>query len=857
MFENGMEYIRADFHLHTRKDKEFKYSGEDTEFIKNYVQGLVEANIGIGVITNHNKFDVDEYKAIKKAARKENILILPGVELSVKEGANGIHTLIVFNPEDWLNGEDNHILTFLTAAFAGISNPENRNTRCKYDLGNMFERLEGYGKDYFVIFAHIDQDNGLFKECKGGLLQSLSEITSFRNRVIGLQKSRTYSNLDKFKESFKYVPALVEGSDPKSIPEIGKGEKATFLKIGELTYATVKFALINHNNRLVENRPTYNHGFIDSISFQGGKFDGQAIRFSSSLNALIGIRGSGKSAVLESVRYILGLEAQADNAYKTELIKNIWGSGGKAILSIYDKHGRKYEVSKILNEHHVVIDENGNALNLNPISLLDGVQYFGQKDLSSSADQENKLLSKFVVASRNHDSFDKHIDELITMYEHMTKLKQVPIKISDLEEEISELNHKLSIYKDKGVENKLKKQNEFITDKAKISSVKSEIEKAFSNIKKGFEQSQHISTDISEYKSEYNDEIIKKVAIIVAKINMELDNIKVSIEKISQSKKEIDDLLESFEAVRKSLADEFAAIKREISDSKIDIEAFGTIKQEFLKKSDKLKSTRDLLSQERTVKELFLNAVRKRNEDLNSVFKQYQNKAHSINEAQNELHIEVEFKGDKDSFKEKLKTDFRGTGISELKYAAISSKFSDYVDIITDIFIDDGELLRKIIPDGEYSRFCKKIDENYKDLIKYIVPDKVRIFYHSKLLREHSLGQRASALILFILTQNNNDIIIIDQPEDDLDNKVIYDEVISTIAKAKKNVQFIFATHNANIPVLGDAETVLVVDFKNEKIEVSQGNIDKLDTQKQIIDIMEGGKEAFEKRKLIYTSWKS
>ena len=56
-----MEYIRADFHLHTRKDKEFKYSGEDTEFIKNYVQGLVEANIGIGVITNHNKFDVDEY----------------------------------------------------------------------------------------------------------------------------------------------------------------------------------------------------------------------------------------------------------------------------------------------------------------------------------------------------------------------------------------------------------------------------------------------------------------------------------------------------------------------------------------------------------------------------------------------------------------------------------------------------------------------------------------------------------------------------------------------------------------------------------------------------------------------------
>lgn len=96
MFENGIETIRADFHLHTRKDKEFKYNGEENDYIKLYVKGLVDAGIGIGVITNHNKFDENEYKAIKRAAKKENILILPGVELSVKEGANGIHTLIIF-----------------------------------------------------------------------------------------------------------------------------------------------------------------------------------------------------------------------------------------------------------------------------------------------------------------------------------------------------------------------------------------------------------------------------------------------------------------------------------------------------------------------------------------------------------------------------------------------------------------------------------------------------------------------------------------------------------------------------------------------------------------------------------------
>lgn len=122
-------------------------------------------------------------------------------------------------------------------------------------------------------------------------------------------------------------------------------------------------------------------------------------------------------------------------------------------------------------------------------------------------------------------------------------------------------------------------------------------------------------------------------------------------------------------------------------------------------------------------------------------------------------------------------------------------------------------------------------------------------------MRHHSIGQRASALILFILMQSNNDIILIDQPEDDLDNKIIYDEVITAIVKKKQDMQFIFATHNANIPVLGDAERIFVVEYQDTKIDISQGNIDLQSTHKHIVDIMEGGKDAFDKRQLIYTSW--
>ena len=82
-------------------------------------------------------------------------------------------------------------------------------------------------------------------------------------------------------------------------------------------------------------------GILNLFLFKVAKFDGQTIRFSPELNTLIGVRGSGKSSVLEAIRYIIGLPVQTDKEYKDSLIKNIFGSGGKAILSVVDKHGKK------------------------------------------------------------------------------------------------------------------------------------------------------------------------------------------------------------------------------------------------------------------------------------------------------------------------------------------------------------------------------------------------------------------------------------------------------------------------------------------------------------------------------------
>jgi hypothetical protein len=110
--------------------------------------------------------------------------------------------------------------------------------------------------------------------------------------------------------------------------------------------------------------------------------------------------------------------------------------------------------------------------------------------------------------------------------------------------------------------------------------------------------------------------------------------------------------------------------------------------------------------------------------------------------------------------------------------------------------------------------------------------------------------------MLFVLSQQENDVVIIDQPEDDLDNQTIYADVITLIREMKLQMQFIFATHNANFPVLGDAEQVHSCRYGEKGISVGSGALDNAGIQKEIVDILEGGEEAFRKRKDIYTLWK-
>ncbi|MGH1370347.1 MAG: PHP domain-containing protein, partial [Maritimibacter sp.] len=293
IFEYGSRWVRADFHLHTRADKEFTFDGEDDRFVASYVEGLKAAGIGLGVITNHNKFDVGEFKALRRKARKAGIGLLPGVELSVNDGSNGVHTLIVFSDE-WLEGGNDYINQFLGVAFSGKvpSQYEQENGRSNDDLLATLKKLEAYGRDFFITFAHVEANSGLWKEISGGRMSELAAQPLIQKYTLGFQKVRTHDKADAVCRTKvqswwgDQYPAEVEGSDPKAIEEIGKGRKS-YIKVGDLGFDAVKFALTDHGFRVAREAPTVEHSHINAIRFEGGLLDGKRVTFSPHLNCLI------------------------------------------------------------------------------------------------------------------------------------------------------------------------------------------------------------------------------------------------------------------------------------------------------------------------------------------------------------------------------------------------------------------------------------------------------------------------------------------------------------------------------------------------------------------------------------------
>ncbi len=806
LFAYGSSWIKADFHLHTKADNEFEYAGEKNSFISDYVSGLKASGTQLGVITNHNKFDQTEFKALRKKARKEEVYLLPGVELSVNDGLNGIHTLIVFS-DQWLENGNDYISSFIATMFPGKveSEYQNENGRSDKNILQVVEELEKTGRDYFII-----------------------------------------------------------GSDCKSINQIGNGQPC-YLKLGAFSFDAVKFALIDKASRVSTGPVQYNHSHVRRIRFTGGTLHGNELRFSPELNTLIGIRGSGKSSVLEVLRYALEIpfgEKAGDQKYKQDLIGFTLGSGGKIEIDARDRYGQSYTIRRVWKEpfSEVLIDGK-----LQPgVSIRETVIhkpiYFGQKDLSSTGDGFEKDLVDKLLGSKLGDirrRIDQQKRKVTEAVDRLLKISNVKEQIEEQKQIKQDTEHRLKLYKDHGVEEKLQKRLDFDKDARTLD--------------KGIRLTREFVSDLEELLARHEDEIrnfkgyaSKHNAVLFGQFYKHyetyasfLDQIKRWLREQNKAQGSLSKYRNDLSDIRKGMVEEFADIERKLSKQLKDSGMQNINPDEFLQLKKKLTFATQRITefekqskQQIGLRDALLIELTALNDLWLEEFNLIKDELDKVGADSSPLSIAFGYKEDKTAFLSFMKEMFKGSGIRETTYQGIVDRYVDFIAVFQDF--EKAKTLFGTNPQILTERFMG----NLKTLLTWQTPNKFTIMYRRKALQHHSLGQRASALILFVLSQKENDLIIIDQPEDDLDNQTIYEDVIKLIREIKPNVQFIFATHNPNIPVLGDAEQVHACSFVDDKVQVESGSVDNHQTQQTIIDIMEGGKEAFNRRKEIYQIWK-
>lgn len=856
IFENGATWLRADFHLHTKADKEFAYTGSENDFCRLYVDQLKQQGINLGVITNHNKFDKLEFAALKKKAIKEGIGLFAGVEFSLREG---IHVLIVFD-DKWYQSETDNISKFLENAFYGIPNYDKPNyPNSNFNLKEAVDALDKIGHDYFIVLAHIDDTNGLFTELRGRTLEDFVKQESF-SRVLAVQKSANLENYGKLcqwlNRNGKKI-ACVEGSDNAhgGIGAIGNG-RVTYIKIGDFNFEALTYALTDCEYRVSpKNKPEIKNSYIKSIAFEGGLLDRNKIEFSPELNNLIGIRGSGKSSILEILRYTLSIPLSpitVDPKYKDGLIENVLKSGGKSIVTIINRHKQEYRIEKIYGQKEDIYKEGILQTGISIDAIFDSPVYFGQKDLSNKdADFEADLIQRLIGTRLKgiQNKIGQKKREIENVISEIKKLRNLKELKKETEQQINNAQHSLNYFKERGVEDKLKQQTLFDSDISKLTQAESSIRSYLSELASIISNHDYLfQQEISG--SEINKELFKEAKELILELKAEFEKLKKIQKNSVQIQQKVKDVIAKINTKKDGLKEEFAKIKREINTDTINPDNFLNLNRQIETAQLKLK---EIEKSEKKRGEFQTNLSERLIELDNLWLEEYQllkTEVDRINEAENKLSIEVSFKGRKDKYLEKIKQIFRGTNIRETAYQEIITTYNDFIQIYR-----DSSKLAGTLNENQVVDFKRRFSENLEDLLTFKVENQIVIQYNGKSLDKHSLGQRASALILFLLAQKENDVLIIDQPEDDLDNQTIYDEVIKELKKIKGNMQFIFATHNANIPVLGDSEKVVSCSYDEKKITAHSGTIDNHQTQRFIVDIMEGGDEAFNRRKNIYSIW--
>lgn len=811
---------KIDLHIHTDKSKltkEGDYSGVFS--VSTLSEKLIENKVHMVSLTDHNTINCEAYGEIFKC---EEFKTLVGVELDIaisdevlknyvtrlNEGGDKaieikpFHILVIFKSEDYVR-----INELLDTMFTGISehvlgNLIDLNSKIKLRTTTFRYLFESFRDEDFFIISHGDKTKGIVKpyvkseniaDAQHSIL--LGEISALEMR----SNIKLESTIKNYNEGFQkfledgfqdFTTSYVVFSDNHCCATYASGNICTWLK-GHLDYETLRIGFSDTESRIhtSDKPPRHVTSYIEQILIKPKGCDAKSIQLSPYLNVIIGGRSSGKSLLFNTLIALNDAIPAQDKA----LFNNIY-SGQVEVPSTFVKlstgelsRSVSLKCNAYCQEKIINLFNDGKDLKNNLAEFFDD---FKAEEISCEESKVEAVFEKLKICYRNlfHalSNLEKgdRLSQLINSSKESNKLFQI---------DIASLAQPYKVDHHQDILQALDDLDESILH---VNALSFKGEPLFSDKEKEILESANVL--LNDKKS-----FVKKSKEMCEMVEIFFDKVKVL----------------NTQYIETELAQEFQLIESAKTEIEADIKDY---KKYFLAKLSLKRLCTGLenfsvsiVDRERETSDYKF--ITKLNFDINT-----------------DVIIEILFIGGFRNYNSKL------------------SLFQNIQDIANpvkeDCRIKQMIGLKGKLPDS----FDGKVDSfvnNSKPKKEYLIIEKGDSEISTS---STSQGRKASIFLDIKLNSyfdsSENYILMIDQIEDNIDNKYISENLVSIIRKLKNKMQIILVTHNPSIAIYGDAENIIICENDGSIITFKQGGLENKDIRHEACQILDGGDIAFRNR---------
>ncbi len=873
--DRGARYFRADLQVHTPADSRWpgqKPSDPDerASVALDYLRAAQGRGIEVVGITEHH--DVSWIDELRHAASALHMHVMPGFEVETKEG---IHVLCLFEPRAPVAAlEDALARLGLPRSLRDAS--KSTNIRSTLTLRELVTTVQD-NCGGICIAAHVTSDKGILKALDGGARADCwktpellaahipTDVALFANEGT----KRILANEDENYRRERKL-AYVQTSDARSPDDVGT--QSVWIKMQRPSVEGLRQAFLDPESRISSADPYAARaaGEILSISWEGGFLDGQSVGLSPELSCLIGSKGTGKSTVIESLRWAFDLDAPTGGDTESLLAHAIRPGSKVTVRLRTSAPTAEHIVERTMPHAPVVRDVIGSVVpEVAPRSLMQ-LRVFSQKQLYDTAQSVEGRLELIDEFARDDLAVVRAEErrQIAALQAGARAMQQELARIEQWEEQLSELpalEQWRKRFADAGFEDRLRERRALDREEARWAALDAALLQRLRALEGLRDETPPATTAQASDDWPNVDLLGSAEALVAAATTSFADGLDAMRADILAARARLADARGTWTARRAARQADFDAALRDLQSSMPDvdperyldverrIEALVPLQEELQRARERVALGREGRNQ--AIKEL---------EDLRAKKYRIREAAaeHLTKATDGDVRVQVDYQGDRSKMLESLRR--RKTGV---RGAALETMIghADFTPAELARRVRDRRLAGSFaLPDGQAATLERELTE--ADLLTLEVAelcDEATVELdigtpgsrRYQTLSDLSPGQKSTAILLLTL-QSGSEPLLIDQPEDDLDNRFVYDDVVQRLRSAKRRRQLVVATHNANIPVLGDAEQILVLEAVSAdppRGHVSaHGPMDDAGVRSAAEQILEGGEQAFRKRREKY-----